>query len=148
MRSCVAPGALDMTLPRAVVAAQDTDPQSRIQSRPQPVPGIAESGWDARLRLRFERRGARTVLAANAHAGPLCVQKALYPEDPEVCHAIVLHPPGGIVGGDRLAVDIEAGEGAHTPFTLPGAAQLYSPDRRIAAPDARIRLAVHAHRKC
>lgn len=86
---------------------------------------IAQRGWEAALHLAFQRRGERSVLARRSSVGPLAVQKALYPEGDLVCHAIVLHPPGGIAGGDRLEIAIEVEADAHALLTTPGATKWY-----------------------
>ena len=83
------------------------------------------STWHAHLSLDFRRREAATILARREHAGPLRIQKALYPEGEAVCYAIVLHPPSGIVGGDELEIDVTVGQGAHALLTTPGAGKWY-----------------------
>jgi urease accessory protein len=89
--------------------------------------------WPARLALDFARSGDATVLARSSHSGPLRIQKALHPEGPRVCHAIVVHPPGGIAGGDTLSIDVDAGTGAHALLTTPGATRWY----RTSGPGAQ-----------
>jgi urease accessory protein len=89
--------------------------------------------WKASLRLRFSFCDGKTTLAENASDGPLVVQKPLYPEGPGVCHAIVVHPPGGIAGGDELELDVDAPAGAAALLTTPGAAKWYRSAGALAA---------------
>ena len=94
---------------------------------------IRDSPWTARLELDVARRAGASRLVRCAHHGPLRVQKPLYPEGPDVCHAIVLHPPAGIAGGDELAIDVALGRDAHALLTTPGAGKWY----RSAGPWAK-----------
>src|SRR5712664_2890683 len=93
---------------------------------------LAEA-WRAQLHLRFARAGNKTVLLERTSDGPLVVQKPLYPEGEAVCHAIVVHPPGGIAGGDELDLRVSAATGSHALLTTPGAGKWY----RSAGPLAR-----------
>ncbi len=105
-----------------------------------PDDALPAQRWRARLALDFECRAQRSVLAARRHDGPLVVQKPLYPEGDSVCHAIVVHPPAGIAGGDELEIDVRAQAGAHVLLTTPGAGKWY----RTSGPWARQRVAIDA----
>lgn len=87
--------------------------------------GEGASGWAAALELRFQQRAGRTVLAHARHRGPLRVQRPFYPEPHGTCHVYLLHPPGGVVGGDHLETAIEADAGAQALVTTPAAGKLY-----------------------
>jgi urease accessory protein len=94
---------------------------------PLPVHSVPHTGgWQAVLRLGLAQRHGRTVLARRQHAGPLTVQKALYPEpDRGICHLTLLHPPGGLASGDTLRLDIELDPATHAVITTPGATKWY-----------------------
>ena len=103
--------------------------------------GAYGGGWAARLSARVARRAGRSVIGQLEHHGPLRLQKALWPEGPEVAHLILLHPPGGIAGGDVLSIAIDVEGSAHAFVTTPGAGHWYRAD----APAAQhVRLAVAA----
>jgi urease accessory protein len=85
-------------------------------------------GWPGHLALNYRCEntsvGTRTVLH-DRHCGPLRVLHSLYPEAPQVCHNVLVHPPGGIVGGDDLVVDAHLQSDAHALVTTPGATRFY-----------------------
>ena len=84
-----------------------------------------QSGWQASLDLTFTFEDGRIVLRDNRHVGPLVIQKTLYPEGNQTCHAIIVHPPGGILEGDNLAINAQLAPQAHVLFTTPGATRWY-----------------------
>lgn len=96
--------------------------------------------WHAELRLSYRRDGGR-VIVERRHSGPLVIQRTLYPEGPLFAQNIVIHPPGGIVGGDRLAIDIDVAEGASAQLITPGATRWYRSEAGWAEQGVSIRVA-------
>lgn len=81
--------------------------------------------WHAHLQLDYSRRDETTTHLHFLHDGPLRVLRSLYPEGPGICHNVLVHPPGGIVGGDLLDMKVRVQEGAHALVTTPGATRFY-----------------------
>ncbi|MFI7867674.1 urease accessory protein UreD [Ectopseudomonas khazarica] len=96
--------------------------------------------WPAELELAYARHGERTTPVHRRHLGPLRVQKHLYAEGPQVCQHIIVHPPGGIAGGDRLDISADAGENTWVQLTSPGAAKWYRASE-VARQDLRLSVA-------
>jgi urease accessory protein len=81
--------------------------------------------WQGKLDLQFAKAANRTILRTRSHFGPLRVQKPLYPEGPEICHVVVIHPPGGLADRDDLSIRLTLEQGAHSVITTPGATKWY-----------------------
>jgi ABC-type multidrug transport system fused ATPase/permease subunit len=100
----------------------------------------AAGGWLGRLDLELAVRAGRTVLARKRQVGPLTVQRLFYPEASN-CHLYLLHPHGGVVGGDRLEIELDVGAGASVLLTTPGAAKLYRSTGALACVQQRLKIA-------
>ena len=97
-------------------------------------------GWQAELQLGFGKIHDKTVLVKRKHFGPLTMQRPFYPED-GVCHVYILHPPGGIVGGDQLTINLSAEEQSHALITTPAAGKFYRSSGDLATQSVSIKVA-------
>ena len=103
--------------------------------------------WHASLELNYTLRkalGADKAVAHFQHSGPLRILQSLYPEGDAICHNVLVHPPGGLVGGDVLDMRIAVAEGAHGLVTTPGATRFYRSDGEPALQRTAITLAANA----
>lgn len=99
--------------------------------------------WHAQLSIDYQADQGRTA-ARFRHDGPLRILQSLYPEGNAVCHNVLVHPPGGLVGGDVLDIAITAGAGAHGLVTTPGASRFYRSDGELAVQRSHLTLAAGA----
>lgn len=97
-------------------------------------------GWHAELTLGYQLRGDKTRLVDSKREGPLAVQRAFYPEG-EVCHTYLLHPPGGVVAGDDLNIDLQVSKDAKVLLTTPGATKFYRSIGPVAEVHQRLTVA-------
>ncbi|AFJ03021.1 Urease accessory protein UreD [Methylophaga frappieri] len=97
------------------------------------VTNQAMAGWDASLSLNFAKRADQTILARRQHRGPLVVQKMLYPEGSDLAHGVIVHPPGGVAGGDKLQLSTQMQPHTAALLTTPGATKWYKSAGRQAS---------------
>lgn len=95
--------------------------------------------WHAHLNLDYRSEASRTVLRHD-HDGPLRIFKSLYPEGDAICHNVIIHPPGGLVGGDILDIAVRVGSGAHGLISTPGATRFYAADGAPATQQVHLQL--------
>ena len=128
-----------MNMSLHVPKAQPTDAPRAYAGAPGPSP------WHASLHLLLATDvPACTRLVHNQHRGPLRVQRVLYPEGPDLAHVLMLHPPGGVAGGDLLDIDIRLDTGAKVLATTPGASKWYHGERAGAQQSVRLKVAAGA----
>jgi urease accessory protein len=99
--------------------------------------------WQGSLQLDYRRdevAGAARTVVRDRHDGPLRVLASLYPEAPSVCHNVLVHPPGGLVGGDVLDIAVNLARDAHALITTPGATRFYRSTGAAATQSLHARL--------
>ncbi|MBT0568992.1 urease accessory protein UreD [Curvibacter sp. CHRR-16] len=101
--------------------------------------------WHARLSLHYQQdRSALRTLARFSHDGPLRILQSLYPEGDAICHNVLVHPPGGLVGGDTLDIAVQLDSGTHGLITTPGASRFYRSDGPLATQRTVLQVAADA----
>ena len=88
--------------------------------------------WLAHFSAEFISIDSSTRLGRTSHYGPLRVQRPFFPEGNDLQHLYLLHPPGGLVGGDQLSIDLKLGPKTRVLMTTPSAGKFY---RNITAFD-------------
>lgn len=89
------------------------------------VPVEKFDSWQAELSIKYKVINGKTVISEKKHKGPLGLQKSFYPEN-DVCHNYILHPPGGVAGGDQLSINVDVGKNAHALITTPASNKFYN----------------------
>lgn len=107
---------------------------------PPSAQAAQRDGWQARLALRFAPRTTRTQMVERSRQGPLSVQRGFYPEG-ELCHSYILHPPGGVVGGDQIDITCQLDPQAKALVTTPGATKFYRSLGALASQTQTLRVA-------
>jgi urease accessory protein len=105
--------------------------------------------WHASLSLDYQPHSKATLEAPHTvvhhrHQGPLRVLQSLYPEGPQICHNVLVHPPSGLVGGDTLDVRVHLQAGTHALITTPGATRFYRSTGEMAVQQVHARLETKA----
>jgi urease accessory protein len=113
------------------------DPDGNGSLHPGDAGQDGRPGWEAQLQLGFSRRQGKTVLTERRHRGPLTVQRPFYADD-GLCHLYLLHPPGGMVAGDRLTIEATLEAGCEALLTTPAAGKCYRSDDRVAEQMVRL----------
>lgn len=110
---------------------------------PNPEKSNLNAGWNAELYLNFIEKNKKTVLKQCMHQGPLQVQKLFYPNGNGACHVYLLHPPGGVVGGDSFDIRIDVNTNAKVLVTTPAACKFYRSEGATACQKQTIEVADH-----
>ena len=84
-----------------------------------------QNGWHGHLNLVYANRSGVTQIIHNQMQAPLKVQRPFYPEGKEVCHSVILHTAGGVVGGDRLSLNVHLQANAKALITTAAAGKIY-----------------------
>ncbi|MDH6097461.1 urease accessory protein UreD [Anabaenopsis sp. FSS-46] len=84
-----------------------------------------DKGWHGKLNLVYADRLNNTELIHSHQQAPLKVQRPFYPDGAKICHSVILHTAGGVVGGDRLSYNLHLQPQAEALITTAAASKIY-----------------------
>ncbi|MBR8828580.1 MAG: urease accessory protein UreD [Gomphosphaeria aponina SAG 52.96 = DSM 107014] len=77
------------------------------------------------LELVYAKNNTKTQLIHSLGKAPLKIQRPFYPAGEKICHSVVLHTAGGMVGGDTLRENIHLQKNAQVLITTAAAQKIY-----------------------
>jgi len=104
-------------------------------------------GKSGHLRVRFERRGERTVLADVDTRVPCLAQRALHCDEmlPDMAWLFTITTTGTVLQGDRLELAVALGPEARAHVTTQSATKIHSMDANYAVQRTMLTLAPGAY---
>ncbi|MTJ06782.1 MULTISPECIES: urease accessory protein UreD [unclassified Anabaena] len=104
----------------------------------------SSQNWHGKLNLVYAKRHDATQLIYNHNQAPFKVQRPFYPEGQGVCHSVILHTAGGVVGGDRLSSDIHLQPYTQAVITTAAAGKIYRSNGLAARQTVNIQVDANA----
>jgi urease accessory protein len=102
------------------------------------------SNWHGKVNLVYAHNQGKTALIYNQNQAPLKVQRPFYPEGQEVCHSVILHTAGGVVGGDLLSYNFHLQPNAQALITTAAASKIYRSNGNQARQSIEVHVAEDA----
>jgi urease accessory protein len=96
--------------------------------------------WHGKLNLIYAHSQGATQLIHTHHQAPLKVQRPFYPEGKEICHSVILHTAGGVVGGDKLSCNFQLQPNSQVLITTAAASKIYRSNGRLATQNIDIKI--------
>lgn len=94
-------------------------------SRSDPEGRTASIGRVGTLALEYVRRGDRTTFGRTSCQTPWHLFPPMYLDDSGSAYTLLVNPSGGLVGGDRLSIDVSVGPKGHALISTPSANRVY-----------------------
>lgn len=104
-----------------------------------------QSGWHGKLNMIFSDRAGITKIISDRTQAPLKIQRPFYPENPDICHTVILHTAGGIVGGDRLSLNLHLQPNSKALITTASASKIYRSNGLQARQNIEIKIDNNAY---
>ena len=102
--------------------------------------GLETAGWLGRLQMSYAHSEGKTWPVRSQAIAPLKIQKPFYPEDSGVCHSVIVHTAGGMVGGDRLGLELHLQPQSQALVTTAAASKIYRSQAAISRQTTHIQV--------
>lgn len=95
-------------------------------------------GRAGRLQLQYAQRDGRTIITTSHCTSPWHLLPPIYLDDTGAAYTLLVNPSGGLVGGDRLSIEMTVDEKAHVLISAPSANRVYRSEGDVSAQDIEL----------